>query len=528
MIDLVAASDFCTLKRGCMVNSHDLRDDGMTIHYKDPSGPSKSVECRYLIGADGKKGIVRKHFLEPSACIKMREGIYKYEGTWVAANLHIRLPTPDTHPDFPLWKLGFTPERLYDLFWPKGWHFCNPPGKATACGRFGPYEDRMWRQEFAQEDWDDSMDSVGLFWEHVTPMITRSCDEQGVPFPEGPVMFPQDCVEIRRCRPFNFSHRVVDRWFDKGRILIGDAAHVFPPFGKIPLGVFLTCAYANQTQQSIGGEGIASGIRDAHQLAWRLALMIPSTVSSQNGPMMEERLLTAWAAERRRGIDRAAIATKANGKMCNEPESWGFFFFRQSLPLLKKLPFVTLPPDPRAVAEAKGFKGTEGGFFLPEFGGAGKLAQVFVETAETAGGGVRLSDEMLKHRDGAILTLLVVGGDRVGEAKALLKDAELPPSILSEESIIVLNDENLSQQSQRHEDGTPVFFRTTTPTTNSAAGLNVPPAYNEHSYLARLSKPKPLFAILRPDFYIFALLPSAEDLAQALQRLKEMLSLAQS
>ena len=42
-----------------------------------------------------------------------------YDEVWVALNWQMRLPTPKTHPDFPLWRLGYTPEQVYDLIFPK-------------------------------------------------------------------------------------------------------------------------------------------------------------------------------------------------------------------------------------------------------------------------------------------------------------------------------------------------------------------------------------------------------------------------
>jgi len=36
------------------------------------------------------------------------------------ANLEISLPTPESHPEFPLWELGYTPDELWDIFWPDG------------------------------------------------------------------------------------------------------------------------------------------------------------------------------------------------------------------------------------------------------------------------------------------------------------------------------------------------------------------------------------------------------------------------
>ncbi|KAL5614116.1 hypothetical protein FOVSG1_003179 [Fusarium oxysporum f. sp. vasinfectum] len=75
----------------------------------------------YFVGADGKRGIVRKEFLEPRG-VEQAEGKIHYAAKWVAANLRITIPTPKSHPYFPLWKLGYKPEEVWDIFWPEGFH----------------------------------------------------------------------------------------------------------------------------------------------------------------------------------------------------------------------------------------------------------------------------------------------------------------------------------------------------------------------------------------------------------------------
>jgi hypothetical protein len=47
----------------------------------------------------------------------------EYSGTWIAANLKISMPTPKSHPDFPLWDCGYTEEEIFDLFWPPGFQY---------------------------------------------------------------------------------------------------------------------------------------------------------------------------------------------------------------------------------------------------------------------------------------------------------------------------------------------------------------------------------------------------------------------
>ncbi|PPJ59947.1 hypothetical protein CBER1_09897 [Cercospora berteroae] len=272
------ASKLYTLKTSCEVTSIKHNHESISVEYTDSEGSKQRVEAAWLVGADGKRGIVRKKFLEPTAGIRQIHSDYRYEGTWLAANLKITPPTPETHPDFPGWNIGMTPVEVYDLFWPKGWHFCSPPGKPVACGRFGPHDQYFWRHEFRQDQWDDAtMNAEELLWESLTPMITRPQDADGRSFGRD-VTFPRDCIEILRCRPFTFTHKVVDRWFHRRVILIGDAAHVFPPFG---------------------GQGIASGIRDAHQLAWSIHLL---NLPENQFAAKQEKVLNAWAAERTQSI----------------------------------------------------------------------------------------------------------------------------------------------------------------------------------------------------------------------------------
>lgn len=64
---------------------------------------------------------------------------------------------------------------------------------------------------------------------------------------------PDEDAPIVRSRVYTFHARTADRWQTRRIFLAGDAAHLTPPFA---------------------GQGMNSGLRDAHNLAWKLAAVV--------------------------------------------------------------------------------------------------------------------------------------------------------------------------------------------------------------------------------------------------------------
>lgn len=98
-----------------------------------------------------------------------------YEEIWVALNWKLTLPTEKSHPQFPLRALGYTPEDVYDLFFPKEFRFLCNPERPAVCGRFGLPVDRLWRFEFVVQKGEDGqvMASPEKIKEIVYPYITH-------------------------------------------------------------------------------------------------------------------------------------------------------------------------------------------------------------------------------------------------------------------------------------------------------------------------------------------------------------------
>ncbi|MFF1604761.1 bifunctional 3-(3-hydroxy-phenyl)propionate/3-hydroxycinnamic acid hydroxylase [Streptomyces mirabilis] len=153
--------------------------------------------------------------------------------------------------------------------WEGAEQICSPTQPATFM-RVG--EDR-YRWEFRLAD-DQNLDGPDG-WERLRELVAPWVD---LP----PDASPGNDFEVVRQAQYTFRARLADRW-RKGRVfLLGDAAHLTPPFV---------------------GQGLCAGLRDAHNLTWKLAQVL------QRGA--HEGLLDTYERERKphaRHVIRVAVA----------------------------------------------------------------------------------------------------------------------------------------------------------------------------------------------------------------------------
>ncbi|MFI0806918.1 bifunctional 3-(3-hydroxy-phenyl)propionate/3-hydroxycinnamic acid hydroxylase [Streptomyces echinatus] len=123
---------------------------------------------------------------------------------------------------------------------------------------------------------------------------------------------PSDDFEVIRQAQYTFQARLADRW-RKGRVfLLGDAAHLTPPFV---------------------GQGLCSGLRDANNLTWKLARVL-----RQGAP---EELLDTYESERKphaRHVIRVAVAV---GWAMTGGQDRGAAFRRAVVGAICRIPGVT-------------------------------------------------------------------------------------------------------------------------------------------------------------------------------------------
>ncbi len=147
--------------------------------------------------------------------------------------------------------------------------FCNPVRPATYC--CNPGNRRRW--EFALldgEDDDDAMSRPDTVWRLLRPWLSDSE------------------AELERRAIYTFQSAVAELW-RRGRLFIaGDAAHLTPPFM---------------------GQGMCIGIRDAANLAWKLALCSKGHAG--------EALLETYQSERQSNASSYVKTAVGMGKLVN-------------------------------------------------------------------------------------------------------------------------------------------------------------------------------------------------------------------
>ncbi|MFI6566030.1 bifunctional 3-(3-hydroxy-phenyl)propionate/3-hydroxycinnamic acid hydroxylase [Streptomyces sp. NPDC050534] len=120
---------------------------------------------------------------------------------------------------------------------------------------------------------------------------------------------PEDELHVLRTASYTFRAQVADRW-RQGRIfLLGDAAHLTPPFI---------------------GQGLGAGMRDAHNLAWKLARVLTGRAG--------ETLLDTYQAERHRHARQLIRTAVAIGAVMTGGGTVTALARNTALPALSRLP----------------------------------------------------------------------------------------------------------------------------------------------------------------------------------------------
>ena len=194
--------------------------NGVRAQLRDAQGNTREVHARYLVGADGANSFVRR-----SLGLEFEGETFSQD--WLIVDA-LQVPNPTDHIEF----------------------HCDP--RRPAPHMVAPGGRQRW--EFMLQPGEDRTEMEKP--ETIRRLLAPWCDSRA--------------ITIERTAVYRFHAREAAT-FSKGRVfLVGDAAHITPPFA---------------------GQGLVAGLRDVSNLAWKLAAVI--------GGRAGDSILASYDQERR-------------------------------------------------------------------------------------------------------------------------------------------------------------------------------------------------------------------------------------
>jgi 2-polyprenyl-6-methoxyphenol hydroxylase-like FAD-dependent oxidoreductase len=231
--------------------------DGIRTQIVGPDNETRTIHCRWLVGCDGAHSKVRS-----TLGLEFEGG--QYPQTFVLTDLEVEWDLPRG--------------RLYRFN-----HAASGERPGTSLVAV-PVAGSNRRYRLSTVMPDDPATETGSE-KPVAPSLERITTLMTPLLPAGTQLSLLYWSSVYRV-----SHRIVSRYGQERVFLAGDAAHIHPP---------------------VGGQGMNTGLQDAHNLAWKLALVKRGLATST--------LLDSYSEERRAvGLDVVENTSRA----LNESLAW--------------------------------------------------------------------------------------------------------------------------------------------------------------------------------------------------------------
>lgn len=238
------------------VEACDQQEQGVCLSVRAPEGVLLQVGCTYVLACDGGKSSIRQHLDIP-----MR---FPLAGLlpWTRPNKHRRRAADYTQRWLVVDCVDDDDPLAAAIF------FCNPARPAVTVP--APHKGRRWEFMLLKDEREEDL----LDTARIQALIqqARSAQKQAT---------SDKAANIIRRAVYAF-HAVLATCFSCKRVfLLGDAAHLMPPFG---------------------GQGMNSGLRDAHNLCWKLHLVLQglagphilATYDQERRPHVAQMILFSW------------------------------------------------------------------------------------------------------------------------------------------------------------------------------------------------------------------------------------------
>ncbi|WP_410789603.1 bifunctional 3-(3-hydroxy-phenyl)propionate/3-hydroxycinnamic acid hydroxylase [Kribbella sp. C-35] len=228
------------------------------------TGQVETLAAEYVLGCDGANSLVRRAIGAPYRDLG-------FDQRWLVVDL-------DIDQELDHWD---------------GVHQLCDNGRAATYMRVGARRHR-WEFRLADDENHEDFRTLAALRAIVGPWLRSAGDDR---------------IEVVRVASYTFRAQVADRWRDRRVFLLGDAAHLTPPFI---------------------GQGLGAGMRDAANLSWKLAGVLDARLS--------EQVLDTYQQERRPHAVRMIRLAMAVGAIMTKGGRTGDVLRRLIAPRLSLVP----------------------------------------------------------------------------------------------------------------------------------------------------------------------------------------------